>query len=118
MTKNLSLLRPIEAPRGLAAEIVARLTADITSGKLLPGSRLPTEQEMIAAVQENRAKVILAEAEVPLAIADAFRKGQLGISDYYNLRNLQADTDMRASIAGTANSGSSSAGKAAAAAAL
>jgi uncharacterized protein YqfA (UPF0365 family) len=59
------------------------------------------EQEQQAAVQENRAKVVAAEAEVPLAIADAFRKGQLGISDYYNLRNVQADTEMRSSIAGT-----------------
>ena len=49
LAKNLSLLKPIEAPRGLTAELVARLTADITSGKLPPGSRLPTEQEMIAA---------------------------------------------------------------------
>ena len=60
------------------------------------------EQEMMAAVQENRAKVILAEAEVPLAIAEAFRKGNLGIMDYYNLRNVQADTEMRSSIAGSA----------------
>lgn len=56
------------------------------------------EQEMIALVQENRAKVVLAEAEIPLAIAEAFKKGQLGIMDYYRLKNLQADTDMRASI--------------------
>ena len=59
------------------------------------------EQEMIALVQENRAKVVLAEAEIPLAIAEAFRKGQLGIMDYYRLKNLQADTDMRASIGGS-----------------
>ncbi len=59
------------------------------------------EQEMIATVQENRAKVVLAEAEVPLAIADAFRKGNLGITDYYHLRNIQADTEMRSAIAGT-----------------
>ena len=59
------------------------------------------EQENLAAVQENRAKVIAAEAEVPLAIADAFRKGNLGINDYYNLRNVQADTEMRSAIAGT-----------------
>src|SRR3984885_11453530 len=58
------------------------------------------EQEFLAAVQENRAKVILAEAEVPLAIADAFRKGNLGVTDYYQLRNVQADTEMRSSIAG------------------
>ena len=59
---------------------------------------------MIAAVQENRAKVVAAEAEVPLAIAEAFRKGNLGIIDYYNLRNIQADTEMRSAIAGTGNS--------------
>ena len=59
------------------------------------------EQEMLAAVQENRAKVILSEAEIPLAIAEAFRKGNLGVTDYYNLRNIQADTEMRSSIAGT-----------------
>ena len=59
------------------------------------------EQEMIATVQENRAKVVLAEAEVPLAIADAFRKGNLAITDYYHLRNIQADTEMRSAIAGT-----------------
>lgn len=61
-----------------------------------------TEQEMKALVEENRAKVILAEAEIPLAISSAFRSGQLGVMDYYNLRNLQSDTDMRAAIAGTA----------------
>ena len=61
------------------------------------------EQEKLALVQENRAKVIAAEAEIPLAIADAFRNGKLGISEYYNLRNVQADTDMRSSIAGTSS---------------
>jgi uncharacterized protein YqfA (UPF0365 family) len=59
------------------------------------------EQEMRAAVEENRAKVMLAEAEVPLAIAHAFREGRLGVMDYYNLRNIQSDTDMRTAIAGT-----------------
>ncbi|GAB6392058.1 MAG: UPF0365 family protein/flotillin-like protein FloA [Treponematales bacterium] len=58
------------------------------------------EQEMVARVQENRAKVVLAEAEIPLAIAEAFRAGRLGVMDYYRLRNIQADTDMRASIGG------------------
>jgi uncharacterized protein YqfA (UPF0365 family) len=60
------------------------------------------EQEMIALVQENRAKVVLAEAEIPRAIAEAFRNGHLGIMDYYRLKNIQADTDMRASIGGAA----------------
>jgi DNA-binding FadR family transcriptional regulator len=54
LPKNLSLLRRIEAPRGLKAELVSRLTADITSGKLPPGSRLPTEQQMIAATGVSR----------------------------------------------------------------
>jgi uncharacterized protein YqfA (UPF0365 family) len=58
------------------------------------------EQEMIAEVQENRAKVVLAEAEIPKAIAEAFRGGHLGVMDYYRLRNIQADTDMRRSIGG------------------
>ena len=53
---------------------------------------------MSAAVEENRAKVVLAEAEVPLAIAESFRSGHLGIMDYYRLRNIQADTGMRDSI--------------------
>ena len=57
------------------------------------------EQEMIAQIEENRAKVVEAEAEVPKAIAEAFRDGKLGIMDYYKLRNIQADTDMRSSIA-------------------
>jgi GntR family transcriptional regulator, transcriptional repressor for pyruvate dehydrogenase complex len=54
MPKKLALLQPIDAPRRLTAELVARLTADITSGKLPPGSRLPTEQEMIAATGVSR----------------------------------------------------------------
>jgi uncharacterized protein YqfA (UPF0365 family) len=59
------------------------------------------EQEMRALVEENRAKLVLAEAEVPLAISYAFREGRLGVMDYYNLRNIQSDTEMRNAIAGT-----------------
>ncbi|MDR2823949.1 MAG: flotillin-like protein FloA [Prevotellaceae bacterium] len=58
-----------------------------------------TEQEMRAKSQEMRAKVIEAEAEVPKAMAEAFRTGNLGIMDYYRMKNIQADTDMRESIA-------------------
>ena len=58
------------------------------------------EQEMSAEVVENRAKVVLAEAEIPKAIAESFRSGNLGIMDYYRLRNIQADTSMRSSIGG------------------
>lgn len=56
------------------------------------------EQENIAKAQEARAKVIEAEAEIPLAMAEAFRSGNLGIMDYYKLKNIQADTQMRESI--------------------
>jgi uncharacterized protein YqfA (UPF0365 family) len=56
------------------------------------------EQEMKAKAQEARAKVILAEAEVPQAMAEAFRSGNLGIMDYYKMKNIQADTGMRDSI--------------------
>jgi len=52
--KNLALLQPLNAPRRLTAELVSRLTADITSGKLPPGTKLPTEQEMIAATGVSR----------------------------------------------------------------
>ncbi|MEM8876039.1 MAG: flotillin-like protein FloA [Planctomycetota bacterium] len=58
------------------------------------------EQENIAKVAENRALVVLAEAEVPKAMAAAFRDGNLGIMDYYKMRNVEADTAMRTSIAG------------------
>ena len=57
------------------------------------------EQEMKAKAEEARANVIQAEAEVPKAMAEAFRSGNLGIMDYYRMKNIQADTDMRASIA-------------------
>lgn len=56
------------------------------------------EQEMKALVEENQAKVVLAEAEVPLAMAESFRKGHLGIMDYYRMQNIQADTGMRESL--------------------
>ncbi|MGA1864464.1 MAG: flotillin-like protein FloA [bacterium] len=56
------------------------------------------EQEMKAKVQEMKAKVIEAEAQVPLAMAEAFRKGNLGVMDYYHLKNIAADTEMRDSI--------------------
>lgn len=59
------------------------------------------EQEMKAKTQAARAKVIEAESEVPMAIAGAFRAGNLGVMDYYKLQNIQADTEMRDSIAET-----------------
>ena len=56
------------------------------------------EQEMRAYVQEMRAKVVEAEAEVPKAMAQALREGKLGVMDYYNLQNIQSDTQMRGAI--------------------
>jgi uncharacterized protein YqfA (UPF0365 family) len=57
------------------------------------------EQEMKARVQEMQAKVVEAQAQVPLAMAEAFRSGRLGVMDYYRMQNIQADTSMRSSIA-------------------
>ena len=56
------------------------------------------EQEMIAKAQEARAKVIEAEAEIPMAMAEAFRSGNMGIMDYYKFKNIKADTTMRESL--------------------
>jgi len=63
------------------------------------------EQEMQALVRENRAKVVLAEAEIPKAMAEAFRAGNFGIMDYYRMRNIQADTQMRDKIGGGPGTG-------------
>jgi len=63
-----------------------------------------SEQEMKAKAQEARAKVIEAEAEIPKAMAEAFRSGNLGIMDYYRMKNIDADTSMRSNIAKPGNS--------------
>ncbi|OQY59499.1 MAG: hypothetical protein B6245_06355 [Desulfobacteraceae bacterium 4572_88] len=60
---------------------------------------IAAEQEMLARVQEMRAKVVEAEAEVPLAMAGAFKAGNLGVMDYYRMKNIDADTKMRDNIA-------------------
>ncbi|WP_438037973.1 flotillin-like protein FloA [Sorangium sp. So ce128] len=59
------------------------------------------EQEMKAKTQEMRAKLVEAESTIPLAVAEALRTGKLGVMDYYNMRNVIADTEMRQGIAGT-----------------
>ena len=69
------------------------------------------EQEMRAETQKAKALVVQAEAEVPKAMAEAFRMGNLGIMDYYKMRNIQADTDMRDSIANPGSSGSTKPGR-------
>lgn len=63
------------------------------------------EQEMKAYTQEMEAKVVEAQSEVPHAMADALREGRLGVMDYYNLNNVQADTDMRKAISSAGGEG-------------
>ncbi|HEV7178811.1 MAG TPA: flotillin-like protein FloA [Candidatus Baltobacteraceae bacterium] len=67
---------------------------------------MASEQEQKAQTQAMRAKVVEAEASIPLAIAGAFQSGNLGVMDYYRLKNIQADTDMRGAIGGSAGEGS------------
>jgi DNA-binding FadR family transcriptional regulator len=98
LTKNLSLLQPIEAPRGLTAEIAARLTADITSGKLLPGSRLPTVPEMIAATGVSR--TVIREAVAALR-ADKLVVSRQGIGTFvaeHVRRPFRVDFDEKSSL--------------------
>ena len=106
---------------GTAFEILSIDIADVDVGKNI-GARLQTdqaeadkriaqakaeerramavarEQEMKASVQEMRAKVVEAEAEVPKALSQALREGKLGVMDYYNMQNIQSDTQMRGTI--------------------
>ena len=88
---------------GTAFEILSIDIADIDIGKNIGAAlqimAVASEQEMKAKAQEARAKVIEAEAEVPKAMAEAFRNGNLGIMDYYRMKNIEADTSMRETIA-------------------
>ena len=68
---------------------------------------MASEQEQKAQTQAMRAKVVEAEASIPLAIAGAFQSGNLGVMDYYRLKNIQADTDMRGAIGGNVEGGGS-----------
>ena len=76
-------------------KLVAQAQAEVRRA-----AAVASEQEMVARVEEMKAKVVEAEAQVPLAMAEAFRDGNLGIMDYYRMKNLAADTDMRSKIAG------------------
>jgi uncharacterized protein YqfA (UPF0365 family) len=84
-----------------AAQAAADLRVAQAEAEKRRAAAVAREQEMRAAVEENRAKVVLAEAEIPQAIASAFRDGRLGVMDFYNLKNLQSDTEMRNAIAGS-----------------
>jgi uncharacterized protein YqfA (UPF0365 family) len=94
----------LQAEQAEANKLIAQAQAEVRRA-----AAVAVEQEMIARVAEMRSRVVEAEAQVPLAIAEAFRSGHLGIMDYYRLKNIQADTAMRENIAGS--SGATSAGK-------
>ncbi len=85
----------LQAEQADADKRVAQARAEVRRA-----AAVAVEQEMRARTQEMRAKVVEAEAQVPQAMADAFRSGNLGIMDYVRMKNIQADTDMRGSIAG------------------
>jgi uncharacterized protein YqfA (UPF0365 family) len=85
----------LQAEQAEANKLIAQAQAEVRRA-----TAVAQEQEMSARVREMRARVVEAEAQVPLAMAEAFRAGNLGIMDYYRMRNIQADSDMRESIAG------------------
>ena len=84
----------LQAEQAEADKVVAQAKAEMRRA-----AAVATEQEMKARTQEMQAKVVEAQAQVPLAMAEAFRSGRLGVMDYYKMENIQADTAMRGSIA-------------------
>jgi uncharacterized protein YqfA (UPF0365 family) len=85
----------LQAEQAEANKLIAQAQAEVRRA-----GAVAQEQEMVARVQEMRARVVEAEAQAPMAMADAFRSGNMGIMDYYRMRNLQADTSLRETIAG------------------
>jgi len=83
----------LQATQAETNKVVAQAQAEIRRA-----AAVALEQEMKAKVQEMQAKLVEAQAEVPMAMAEAFRSGNLGIMDYYRMKNIEADTDMRRSI--------------------
>jgi len=101
----------LQAEQAEANKLIAQAQAEVRRAMAVS-----LEQEMLAKVQEMRARVVEAEAQVPMAMAEAFRNGNLGVMDYYKMKNVQADTAMRDSIAGgsgnvAGGSGSGGSGK-------
>jgi uncharacterized protein YqfA (UPF0365 family) len=88
----------LQAEQAEANKLIAQAEAEVRRA-----AAVATEQEMVARVAEMRSRVVEAEAQVPLAMAEAFRSGNLGIMDYYKMKNIAADTSMRDSIAGGAD---------------
>jgi uncharacterized protein YqfA (UPF0365 family) len=90
----------LQADKAEADTRVARAKAESRRAEAVA-----TEQEMIAKIEESRAAVVAAEADVPKAIAESLASGKLNVMDYYKLKNITADTEMRQSIAGTSTTG-------------
>lgn len=91
----------LQAEQAEANKLIAQAQAEVRRA-----AAVALEQEMLARVQEMRAHVVEAEAQVPMAMSEAFRSGNLGIMDYYRMKNVQADTSMREGIAGSGPSAS------------
>lgn len=96
----------LQAEQAEANKLIAQAHAEMRRA-----AAVAQEQEMIARTQEMRARVVEAEAQIPMAISEAFRAGNLGVMDYYKLRNIQADTGMRDSIARPEGDGPDDTGK-------
>jgi uncharacterized protein YqfA (UPF0365 family) len=90
----------LQAEQAEANKLVAQAQAESRRAMAVAN-----EQEMKARTQEMRAKLVEAEAQIPMAISEAFRKGHLGVMDYYNMKNVLADTDMRHGIASNMGTG-------------
>jgi len=90
----------LQAEQAEANKLIAQAQAEVRRA-----AAVALEQEMLARVQEMRARVVEAEAQIPLAMAEAFRSGNLGVMDYYRMKNIQADTGMRESIAEAGGTG-------------
>jgi uncharacterized protein YqfA (UPF0365 family) len=90
----------LQAEQADANKLIAQAQAEVRRA-----AAVALEQEMTARVAEMRARVVEAEAQVPLAMAEAFRQGNLGVMDYYRMRNIQADSSMRESIGGVGSDG-------------
>ena len=90
----------LQADRAEADTRVARAKAESRRAEAVA-----IEQEMIAKIEESRSVVVASEAYVPVAIAEALQTGKINVMDYYKLKNLTADTEMRQSIAGTSTTG-------------
>ena len=90
----------LQAEQAEANKLIAQAQAEVRRA-----TAVALEQENVAKVQEMRARVVEAEAQVPMAMAEAFRSGNLGVMDYYKMKNVQADTGMRDSIAGGGSGG-------------